>query len=62
MLSLVGHIGTRPNLKKVKLVHVMMHLEVLYLDKLKTQVMCFGGETSHKHRKRNNSTMLVSFG
>ena len=51
-MSLVGHIGTQPNLKKIKFAHVMMYLETEDLDKLKSQAVCFSGEPNLNHYKK----------
>ena len=55
-MSLVDHIGTQPNLKKIKFAHVMMYLEAADLDKLKSQAVCFSGEPNlnHDKKKRND--------
>ena len=51
-MSLVGHVGTQPNLKYIKFAHVMMYLEEVDLDKLKSQAVCFSGEPSLNHDKK----------
>ena len=51
-MSLVGHIGTQPNLKLIKYAHVMMYLEAVDLDKFMSQVLYFSGEPSLNHDKK----------
>ena len=40
----------------------MMYLEAVDLDKLKSQAVCFSGEPSLNHDKRNNWPMPASLG
>ena len=61
-MSLVGHISTQLNLKYIKFVHVMMYLDTVDFDKLKTPAVSFSGEPSFNHdKKRNNTLKPVSF-
>ena len=60
--SFLCHIGTRPNLKYIKFVHVMIYRETVDLRKPNNHAVCLNDEPSLNHDKnKNNWSILLSF-